>query len=488
MDTYQINDLQCQIKLKKNIRMELGMGLIVRLFETLPAAEHTSYLCSWEFYPPGENIEAVSLNFSKLDIHAVRIRTAQGLHLARRLNRSRGIEFSSSLILDVMSTYPTIQAFLIYQCRLCLDAEEIRKINRQIKLNNIPVIEWFFLELTNRCNFQCKWCPGGKMKRGIGTMSFRNAKVALNKIATYRENNPIFSLYAEIRNPVFLHVMGEPLLHHQLFDIIEYGHERGLDFCIFTNASLLDESVIDKILSCGLKFMVLSLNTPDAASFQQTRSNHRYEKVIENIQNLIRERFRRRMPVPRIEIQFLNTKVLDYDIFSALSQNQQVQRTLVFWSDFVREQENLWNIEYPHQGLEEEAEWEKALDEKGLIPGVYYQIGHNIFIVFKQAFNFGNAIIRDNSEVLLALNGMCPSKNAHRTLCVLWDGSCTFCSLDYDNIVKLDNIFEKDIEAIWGSARMNRIRALMENNTLLEPLCQKCQGKVVQKPDYPSRC
>lgn len=425
------------------------------------------------------------MNLSRPDVHALRVETTEGPHPARKLTRLKNAMFSEKMMLEVIPGGHGISALSTFQCKLYLSAEDAAYLNRHISAAASPPVEWFFVELTNRCNFRCQWCPQRKMTRPAGTMSYENAARIMKKIASYQNRNPFFSLYAQIRNPVFLHVMGEPLLHPRFFDIIAHGHQLGLDYCLVTNGSLLSGPIIQQIFDSGLKFLVLSLNAPDSESFLQTGSTHAYEDIVNNIQNLICERSKRRAPVPRIEIQLLNTKEPASGIFTGVSQTDQVRRTLVFWSDFVREQEYRWAMDPPHRQMEEEDGWQTALDEKGITPGVYFQLGRNLFLVFKQGVNFGNTLIDDGSEVIATHRGRCPFRNPDRTLCILWDGACTYCSLDFDNSVDLGNLLEMEIEDVWCGSRISRIRALMENDILLEPLCRQCQGKVVVKSMYP---
>ena len=77
--------------------------------------------------------------------------------------------------------------------------------------------KYFFLELTNHCNFSCTFCPDGIMSRERKFMDVEIAKRILDEIAEK-------GLTSE---PIQLHMMGEPLLHPQIFEIIQYIHKKG---------------------------------------------------------------------------------------------------------------------------------------------------------------------------------------------------------------------------------------------------------------------
>ncbi len=58
-----------------------------------------------------------------------------------------------------------------------------------------------YVEITNRCNLACSFCP--KTKREPHTMSAQEFDLILSRLEGYVQY-------------VYLHVMGEPLLHPEL--------------------------------------------------------------------------------------------------------------------------------------------------------------------------------------------------------------------------------------------------------------------------------
>jgi len=86
-----------------------------------------------------------------------------------------------------------------------------------------PKIKYIFMELTNMCNFNCIFCPNDIMKRPKGMMNLRSAIKLIDEIANDNKKNSFTrpDLFLE------LHVMGEPLLHPDVFHIIKYAEEKG---------------------------------------------------------------------------------------------------------------------------------------------------------------------------------------------------------------------------------------------------------------------
>ena len=84
-----------------------------------------------------------------------------------------------------------------------------------------------YVEITNVCNLQCSFCPGTKRaKRFLPPEEFRALAEKLRPHVSY----------------LYLHVMGEPLLHPRLKEILQIAAELGLRVCITTNGTLLPEA------------------------------------------------------------------------------------------------------------------------------------------------------------------------------------------------------------------------------------------------------
>lgn len=479
METYSMENFKYHIIFDNDMTFVSLDELLICLYEERMITG-VPPVCSWIFDAPIVRPTGVTIDLTHLDIHSVRLTTIQGRLLSRNFQKTENLIYSSNMRLEVNFYHNGVLAFKL-QHKLHIPTDKFRRLEQRMIASQTQPIEWFFVELTNKCNFQCDWCPQKKMTRPLGEMLFEKAKQLLNKIAAYKEKYPIFSLYAEIRNPVFLHIIGEPLMYPQLFDIIEYGHSIGLDFCLITNGSLLSSDIIEKIMTSRLQSIVLSLNTPDAMSFKQTHAKISYDKLVNQIQHLITERYKRRSAIPRIEIQLLNTKNLAHAVFRAVINTDQVKDSLIFWSDSICEHELKYQAPLLPVRTETDLKWKSALDEETYLPGVYFTLGQNLSLVFKEACNFANSILPDGYKVRKAQKGQCPFRNAHHTFCIFWDGSCSFCTLDYDKSVNLGNVFEQEIETIWKSRRMNRIRALMENQILIESLCQQCQGTIAKE-------
>lgn len=83
-----------------------------------------------------------------------------------------------------------------------------------------------YVEITNVCNLRCAFCPGTRREKGfLSPEQFRCIAQRLRPYVTY----------------LYFHVMGEPLLHPQLEELLDIAGEMGFRVCLTTNGTLLEK-------------------------------------------------------------------------------------------------------------------------------------------------------------------------------------------------------------------------------------------------------
>jgi len=97
---------------------------------------------------------------------------------------------------------------------------------------------------------------------------------------------------------------GEPLLHPQLPEMVAYAKSRGvLDVYFNTNATLLREATIHRLLDAGLDRISISVEGISKETYEAYRVGARFEQVVDNVKALRRIREARGLPYPQIRIQ-----------------------------------------------------------------------------------------------------------------------------------------------------------------------------------------
>ena len=83
-----------------------------------------------------------------------------------------------------------------------------------------------YLEITNVCNLRCAFCLG--TRRAAGFLSPENFQILAAKLRPHTEY-------------LYLHLMGEPLLHPQLEELLARAWILGFKVMLTTNGTLLEE-------------------------------------------------------------------------------------------------------------------------------------------------------------------------------------------------------------------------------------------------------
>ena len=114
-----------------------------------------------------------------------------------------------------------------------------------------------YIEITNICNLRCDFCPG--TKRSARSMSVEEFTLAVQKL-----RGTVKYLY--------LHVMGEPLLHEKLTDFLDIAGEMGFRVCLTTNGTLLGERGAALLSHAALHKVSVSLHSMEGNGVNDLRA------------------------------------------------------------------------------------------------------------------------------------------------------------------------------------------------------------------------
>ena len=112
-----------------------------------------------------------------------------------------------------------------------------------------------YLEITNVCNLSCAFCPKtSREPRFVSVEEFASLIEQVQPLTDY----------------VYLHLMGEPLLHPQLGQILALCHSAGLKVSLTTNGTLLEKRQELLLCSPALYRVSVSLHSFEANDSHQT--------------------------------------------------------------------------------------------------------------------------------------------------------------------------------------------------------------------------
>lgn len=98
------------------------------------------------------------------------------------------------------------------------------------------------IDTTNFCNAKCSYCPHPTHERKRGFISEETFAAVLRSM----ENRV-----------VSLHHFGEPLLHKKLENLVEYAVQEGFTVGFSTNAQILTQERLERLVDLGLGWMRL---------------------------------------------------------------------------------------------------------------------------------------------------------------------------------------------------------------------------------------
>lgn len=269
-----------------------------------------------------------------------------------------------------------------------------------------------YAEIGNICNLNCDFCPGTKRKKEFMPSSdFALIAPKIKSVSDY----------------VYLHVMGEPLMHPELDKILDICRQNRLRVSLTTNGTLLKKQERLLLFSPALYRVSVSVH-----SFEANNQDGEINDYLGNIVDFAK-------------------KASEKGIIISL---------------------RLWNLdgENTHGHNELNGGISDYLFDS--FPGYEqsrsgYKLSDKIYIELAEKFDWPNADSDklDSSRFCYALR---------EQIAVLCDGTVVPCCLDSDGNINLGNIFDSTFEEILSSDRAKRIYDGFSRRTAVEELCMRC--------------
>lgn len=161
-----------------------------------------------------------------------------------------------------------------------------------------PQIDWLQVEVTSYCNAQCIYCP-----RTVYRDKWLNRHLELD---VFKKVAPLLP-YTKL---VYLQGWGEPFLSASLFEMIKISKSHGAVVGLTSNATLIDQRVVSKLIEAELDIIALSI-VGDKTSHDHIRQNTSYEQVLSVIHEINTQKNLQHKSKPAINIAYL---VIDKDL------------------------------------------------------------------------------------------------------------------------------------------------------------------------------
>ncbi len=161
------------------------------------------------------------------------------------------------------------------------------------------------LELTDRCNANCVFCSRAQYQP-YGDMDIDMFKSIVDDFPEVREVQPQF--------------FGEPMLHPQFFEALDFLKSRNKDIVFYTNGSLLNEEKGKVLAAIDPKEINFSIEADNKRDYENARKSLIWEEVLDNIKNFVRHKKN-----TRVVIRMCLTK----------ENRERISEIKRFWEDIV---------------------------------------------------------------------------------------------------------------------------------------------------------
>lgn len=285
---------------------------------------------------------------------------------------------------------------------------------------------FFFIEPTNRCNFQCPECASGigALTRPLGMMPASFFRTLVDDIAAD-------SLYLQ------LYLQGEPYLNKDLYDMIPYAREKGMYVVISTNGSFITERNVEKLVRNAPDKLVFSMDGLDEESYQTYRVGGTFAQADKGLQLVLETKERLGLSYPEVELQFI-----------VMKQNEhQAEEVLKYGKQRGVDQVTLKTMQVSSI---ENAERFLPKNEK-----------YRRYTVDGEEFRMKGKL----KNQCLAL---------WQTSVVTWDGVVVPCCFDKDAEYPLGNLKENDFSTLWKSSSYQEFRKKILKDRKAMAMCTNC--------------
>lgn len=275
------------------------------------------------------------------------------------------------------------------------------------------------IEISSICNLKCSFCP--ELVRGKKLMGLDLFRHIIQQVAPLTEQ-------------VCFHLMGDPLVHPELPELVHICSEYGVRIFFVTNGVLLREKQAELLCHPAFRQVNFSLH-----SFHDNFPNRDPSLYLDRIFRFTEEVFRLRPDL------FVNYR--------------------------------LWNLSDPRGMGSQNREMLQRIEDR-----FHVKIDSNLDVRRRKSLRLKNRLYLhfdtefvwpDLGLPVLGEAGTCYGLSSH--FGILVDGTVVPCCLDKEGAIPLGNIGLQSISEILESNRSRQVLEGFRRGKLVEELCKRCQ-------------
>lgn len=181
---------------------------------------------------------------------------------------------------------------------------EAERLLHRVDVKSSPYL--LILDPCNYCNLRCPLCP-----TGMENLGRTQSMLSLECFKRY------FDPHAPNLFEVYLHNWGESLMNPQLFDMVEHAQRANVGTNLSSNLVIAQPNHLDAMIDSGLEYLVVSLDGVDQASYEPYRVRGDFDRVVENMSQLLHRRRVRGRKTPVVEWQYIVMKHNEHRVAEA---------------------------------------------------------------------------------------------------------------------------------------------------------------------------
>jgi len=283
------------------------------------------------------------------------------------------------------------------------------------------------IEPTTSCNLRCPECPSGlrSFTRPTGMLKESLFHQVIDELA------PTLSY-------LIFYFQGEPYLHPQFLDLVEYASAKNIYTATSTNAHYLGEVNAHKTVQSGLDRLIISIDGTTQDTYQQYRIGGQLEKVIEGTKNIVRWKRELRSKTPQVIFQFLVVRPNEHQIteVQALARELGVDKVALKTAQ-------IYDYENGSPLMPTQSKYSR-----------YQAIDHGRYAIKNQLLNH--------------------CWKMWHSCVITWDGRVVPCCFDKDAHFVLGNLNDQSFKSIWTGEKYQAFRAsLLRSRSEIE-ICKNC--------------
>ncbi len=282
-------------------------------------------------------------------------------------------------------------------------------------------------EPTTSCNLRCPECPSGlrSFKRPTGMLTEDLFKETIDEL----QDTLLYLLF---------YFQGEPYLHPQFLDLVEYATSKNIYTATSTNAHYLNDKNARRTIESGLDRIIISIDGTTQETYQAYRKGGTLDKVLEGTRNIITWKQKLGSKTPHVIFQFLVVRPNEH----------QVDEVKALAKDL-------------------------GVDEVGLKTAQIYDYEYGSDLIptidkYSRYKRMKDGRYRIKSKLLDHCWKMWHS-------CVVtWDGKVVPCCFDKDAHHPMGNLTETSFKTLWRSGPYRQFRASLLHSRREIDMCKNC--------------